>query len=70
MADIQIDTVLTKIAEHLEANPEVSSYTVDGVTVNRASIAELLDARARLKAEKDSVDTSKSPIQYFRRGAV
>ena len=71
MADVTIATVLMKIAEHLESNPEVSSYTVDGVTVTRASILDLLEARARLKAEADSVDTSKGPsgpIQYFRRG--
>jgi len=65
MADAQ--TVLEKIAEHLEANPTVQSYTVDGVTVTRASLQDLLDARERLRAETRA-SSKKAPVQYFRRG--
>ncbi len=68
MPDLNIDTTLSKIAEHLENNPEISSYTVDGVTVTRASILDLLEARSRLKTEQDAVSLSKDPVQYFRRG--
>lgn len=68
MADIVKDTVLTKIAAHLETNPDVTSYTVDGVTVSRANILDLLEARSRILLEKNSVDQTKDPIQYFRRG--
>jgi hypothetical protein len=66
MADLDKDVFLTAAARYLEANPDVQSYSADGVSVSRHSLKEILDARERIRNENKAA--TRSNRTRFRRG--
>ena len=53
------------------ANGAVQSYTINGRTVQRPSLAELMTERRRLLGEIAAAKTAGGgAVNYFRRGAV